>query len=63
MIYLFICKDCNYRFTKEMSLTQYTATSIYFCPKCMSINTRRTYHDIPIIFNGEGFTKTVKEKE
>lgn len=62
MIYLFKCKDCGHKFSKELTYDEYMTQTIHACPSCHSFNTKRTYIEIPVIFKGEGFTKSVKEE-
>ena len=63
MIYLFKCTNCNHEFSKDMAVTAYTATTIHFCPKCKSRNTKRVYYPPNIVYMDGGFTKFNKEKE
>lgn len=65
MIYVFRCKGCNLVLTKEMSVQDY---EIYRptarCPNkaCNSRKLVREYQDMAIIYRGDGFTKSARDK-
>lgn len=62
MTYYFVCEKCGLVFFEEMTVQQYTATSIHACPECHSTKSKRFYNEIPwVIYKGNGFTKKVKE--
>lgn len=64
MIYTFICIDCKKKFAEEIPMDRYSTFTTILCPTCYSSRVKRTYiQSIPVIFKGEGFTKSVKEEE
>lgn len=62
MIYPYLCKDCNKYFEVSMTIHEYNSQDMV-CPHCTSANVKRTYKTpTTVIYNGEGFTKSVKEE-
>lgn len=60
MIYPYICDECKEGFSLFMPLNTYLLKKEkVICPNCSSTKTRRTYESTPIIFKGEGFTKSI----
>ena len=55
--YMFICNSCDERF--NVSLGMNDSREGVECPECMSSNVRRyIQHNIPVHYNGDGFTTT-----
>lgn len=75
MIYSFYCFNFKSDFDLNMSLEEYmsympkrtnrgTIISKFFqCTECGSRNTRRRYTSPYIIYIGDGFSKSIKEKD
>jgi putative FmdB family regulatory protein len=59
-IYNFVCNKCGYEFEKSMKMSELNELIINnlplsICPKCDSINVKRSYSPPSISFKGSGF--------
>ena len=62
MIYPYKCTDCSELFSFYMPINTYLLKKEkVVCPYCFSIKTQRVFEPTPVIFKGEGFTKSAKD--
>lgn len=47
----------------EFTINQYIEQVVFVCPKCGDTNMQRIIQVIPVIFKGEGFTKSIKSED
>ena len=56
--YSYKCLDCKEKFDEEMDKDSKRTPP---CPNCDSKNTKKIITSHPVIFNGDGFTKSAKK--
>lgn len=60
-MYNFICEHCGYKFEKYYSYNESIKKYIK-CPKCRKNKSRKIVTLSPVVYNGDGFYVTDKDK-
>lgn len=54
-IYEFKCRTCDDSFEETMSISEYSAQTVFPCPECGSVDTYRSVSEVSFILVGDGW--------